>query len=782
MILVALALALTGVAARGAAVPVYNTNNGLVGSLRQAIQDANSGDTVVFQIPTTDPGYNAATGVFTIMLTSGELVVSKNLTIEGAPSKIVVQRSGAEGAANFRIFNVTAGTVSISSLTITGGGGANPGVSYGAGILNAGILTVRNCTVSGNSAFDGGGIFNEASGTLTITNSTILQNKCTSGSGGGVSNNGFLSLNNSTVVQNQVGSGGSGGGVNNAAGGTARVRNTIIAGNVDVGSTFGFDVFGAFVSDGYNFIGRVDGATGFGLSGSHDQVGNNAAPADPNLGSLQDNGGPTATMRPLSGSFVIDQGLRGLDGNNAPINIDQRGQPRPLDQAGVINAGGGDGSDIGAVEVGLLQLGPSYTVNTTDEHDDGTCTTDDCTLREATKAANTNVNANTINFANGLSGTITTDFITPTGLPITNPVTINGPGARILTVSGQFTARVFNVSGANVVISGLTIAEGYRENANGGGVYNTGGLIFTDCEFSYNVAVDVGDGGGIFNATGATLALVRCNLSINFAGQFGGAVYNDGTFTATNCTFYENLASKGGGIISRFAGGVSSATLLNCTITACTSTGAGTATGDGGGGFYAEGGAQQYHLGNTIISGNFSNANPPTNPDVRGNFTSDGHNLIGELGFSTWDFNGTSGDQIETGNAQLDTLMNNGGPTDTCALLSGSTAINAGNDALAPATDQRGYPRVRLSDIGAFEFESGNLRVTKIARVGNDVVIDFSEAVGGSSYRLERKLTLTAATWEGITDLPVTTTGPAQIIHLGGATELKAFYQVRLLP
>src|SRR5215218_5768036 len=74
-------------------VTVTNTNDNLAGSLRQAIQDANPGDTIVFSIPTTDVGYNATTHVFTINLTSGHLVINKNLTIDGGGQKITVQRS-----------------------------------------------------------------------------------------------------------------------------------------------------------------------------------------------------------------------------------------------------------------------------------------------------------------------------------------------------------------------------------------------------------------------------------------------------------------------------------------------------------------------------------------------------------------------------------------------------------------------------------------------------------------------------------------------------------------
>src|SRR5439155_14237378 len=150
----------------------------------------------------------------------------------------------------------------------------------------------------------------------------------------------------------------------------------------------------------------------------------------------------------------------------------------------------------------------------------------------------------------------------------------------------------------------------------------------------------------------------------------------------------------------------SSTTLHNCTFTLNTATSTSGGTGDGGGGYYAEGGAQQVHVGNTIIAGNSNTVNP----DVRGQYTSDGHNFIGNVANATGFSNNVNGDQVGTPGAvkdpQLDTLKNNGGPTSTHALLSASTAINAGDDSLAPSTDQRGFPRVGVSDIGAFEFGS----------------------------------------------------------------------------
>jgi hypothetical protein len=100
---------------------------------------------------------------------------------------------------------------------------------------------------------------------------------------------------------------------------------------------------------------------------------------------------------------------------------------------------------------------------------------------------------------------------------------------------------------------------------------------------------------------------------------------------------------------------------------------------------------------------------------VSGDFTSGGHNLIGDGTGSTGFVNGVNGDMVGTAanpiDPRLGPLANNGGPTQTHALLAGSPAIDHGDNTNAPATDQRGVARPRdgdhngsrAVDIGAFE-------------------------------------------------------------------------------
>jgi dockerin type I repeat protein len=667
-----------------AIITVYKTADNAAGSLRQAIQDASPRDTIVFHIATTEPGYNSLTGIFAIGLTSGELLINKNLTIDAGGQKIWVQRL----SGNFRIFGIVAGsTVTLSGLTIYNGAPQ----AHGGGIFNFGNLSVNNCTFYANTADSGnqgGAIYN--ADTLRVSNCTVAGNS-SNFAGGAIYNSGMLFLDNSTISGNNSGL------AVLANFGTAHMRNTIVVGNTS--SSAEKDVEGNFISEGYNLIGTTVNSTGFGTTG--DQLG--VTPAQANLSVLRDNGGGMYTMRPLPGSVAIDQGKRGLDENNQPINTDQRGSPRPVDLPGTPNAVGGDGSDIGAVEMGALQSGLTLTVTNIDKHNDTACTTDDCTLTEAINAANANADMNTILFAAGVAGTIA--GVPGGGYNIGAPVNIVGPGARQLSINAEGSAPIVFIGSAGVSISGLTLTNG-RALDFGGAIYNGAGLTLTDCTISQSFALASGgvngNGGGLYNPSGATATLLRCTFVSNFAAGFGGGgVFNAGTLTAMNCTLTGNTAPSGGGILSVSNNGNSLVTLRNCTITNNTATSTGSST-VGGGGYYGEGavGNTLHHFSNTILAGN-TNAN---NPDLRGFGTTESNNLIGNLGQGGSGFtNGVNGDKVGV-SAGFNILGNNGGQTDTWSILGTSPARDAGNNANAPATDQRRYSRNGLSDMGAFEF------------------------------------------------------------------------------
>ena len=200
---------------------VTNLNDAGPGSLRDAITATPPGETVDFQ-----PGLTG-----TITLTTGELPLSKDLTIAGPGPEVLRVSSHFTS----RIFNVGAFTVTISGLTLadglTGlpGGGAiynlgaltvidtvftgdrTTGNGEGGGIYNDGMLAISDSTVSGNYGDTyGGGIFNSLSGTLTITNSILSGNNGFRG-GGGIYNSGTMTVIGSTLSSSSAGTFGGGG-------------------------------------------------------------------------------------------------------------------------------------------------------------------------------------------------------------------------------------------------------------------------------------------------------------------------------------------------------------------------------------------------------------------------------------------------------------------------------------------------------------------------------------------------------------------------------------------
>jgi IPT/TIG domain len=311
----------------------------------------------------------------------------------------------------------TAGPLTLDGVTLT----ANSALGGGGAICScSGVapVTIDDSTITGNSAVDAGGGIASVGGSLTIEYSTISQNSAGSGAGGGIYGVGMsiewstvagnsaavgagifsagdLTVSDSTLTGNDASQ--AGGAIMQGDGGTAaplNVASSTIVGNIASGTSTTSAAGGGGIwadaskalepvslldtvvagntadqgdpdvfSDGsvpqtsanFSLIGDSAG-DGITSSTATDIIGSSSSPVNPLLGALASNGGPTQTMLPLAGSPVIDAGVD-ADG----MSIDQREKPRTV-KLGFPEPAGGDGTDIGAVELQDTEIaGPTVT-------------------------------------------------------------------------------------------------------------------------------------------------------------------------------------------------------------------------------------------------------------------------------------------------------------------------------------------------------------------------------------------------------------------------------------
>ena len=365
------------------------------------------------------------------------------------------------------------------------------------------------------------------------------------------------------------------------------------------------------------------------------------------------------------------------------------------------------GSALSETDVGALdRLEPTvFKVNSNADLGDnnlvdGKCLTvnpNECTLRAAVQQSNRTSGNDTINFASTVTGTITLGL---GELVIDNEpdsLTINGPGARVLTVSGNNVSRVFRLSDdASAAINNLKISNG-NATTNGGGISTDGDLLLlTNVTVSGNQATS---GGGIYNS-GNVLTLNNSTVGGDnrATNGVGGGIYNinGAALTLKNSTVSGNLASSG--LDPSFGGGIANGGTL--TLNNSTVSGNEVNNGDGGGIRNSSG---TTFPRNTIVANNTA----ATGPDVSGTFSSQGNNLIE----STSGSSGFGGSDVLGKDPRLGPLRNNGGPTNTHALPSRSPAIDRAPNANCPSKDQRGVSRPRdgdgdgkaRCDIGSYE-------------------------------------------------------------------------------
>ena len=279
---------------------------------------------------------------------------------------------------------------------------------------------------------------------------------------------------------------------------------------------------------------------------------------------------------------------------------------------------------------------------------------------------------------------------------------------------------IYNANGGTATLTNITVS-GNNAGVDGGGVFNDGGgtMTLTNSTVSGNNAGD--DAGGVRNANGGTMMLTNTTVSGNNAGDGGGGIRNSGTLTLTNSTVSGNNAGVDGGGIYNFSG---TANAFNSTITDNWSDADLNGTGIGGGVHNNDEAGATFTFQNTILAGNsetlrVGNSFVATTGECDGTIISSGNNLMENYDTSRCTVTGNP----LLADPKLGPLQNNGGPTQTHALLVGSPAIDGGNpsgcrDNLGAliTNDQRGFPRpvdgnndsVARCDIGAFELFTGS--------------------------------------------------------------------------
>jgi hypothetical protein len=458
-----------------------------------------------------------------------------------------------------------------------------------------------------------------------------------------------------------------------------------------------------------------------------------------------------------------------------------------------------------------------YTVDAVTDTGAGSGTTGDLQYVIDQADANPNPDGSLIQFD-------PTVFATPRTITLSSPLelseaagpeVISGPGAGLVTISGNRETEVFSVAnGTTATLEGLTIANGMAYG--GGAVYNSGTLTLADSTLTSDSASLGGGifnnagaltisgstlanesaslGGGIFN-NGGMVSISDSTLADELAADAGGGIYNSGKLIISSSTLSGDSAADGGAVdnlrgqltivdttlagnSAQYGGGIDLTfgplTVVNDTIAYNTATG-----GGAGGGLYIHGGTAT--LDNSIVAMNtLQTIIGPTPDDISQSggevSPASADNLIGTGSYG--DLSSSANNQVGVPSPGLGALAYNGGPTQTIALLPGSPAIAGGSTALAvdPTTgqpleyDQRGSGFDRTLngtvDIGAFEHLPDTSDTVSVDWGTADTAVLQTAADG---LRLLPKGRTTDLPWLGIEQLQITL-GQAQVLTAADIT------------
>ena len=722
----------------GAATITGNTSNRAGGGIEDAAGTVTlTGATVTNNNAGASPGNGGGlhSGGGTVTVVGGE--VSDNTAVEGG---------GLWASGTLR---VSGGTLIDGNVALSD---ADPAFEGGGGLFNqAGTMTVDGATVSNNTALgaggSGGGAFNQGAGTLTVTNSTFAGNSALRAGGGIEANGGLVALTDVDFDQNTTGGAPGNGGALHATAGDVTVSGGSVTDNVAAQEGGGF-----WINAGFTMT--VDGTS---FSGNDGQ-GNDA---DDGGGALFNNGGTlvvtdadilsnTASGAAGSGGGILNNGgtltvtgglIQFNQANRAGAGIEDAGGTVTLtgvtvNANAIADASPGNGGGLHSGGGTVTIVGGAYTRNSAVEGG-GLWTNSTLDIRPAADGTPTLIALNTAtgdDAAQGGGGLYAESGATVTSTSATigwNAATgASGSGGGVLVAddaSVSLSLGVVTWNSANRAGGGIEVADdattdapttltldrvGVTENSidvpapgNGGGLHvgGAGSVTATQTTFANNGTTASMDemggpvnqdnegaraGGGLWISAAGVLDLSLSTVSNNNAFGNGGGVYDDGpggSIALSSVTVAENTAIDGGR----------------------------------GGGLYSEStDGASFTFENTIVADNVAVAG---GDDCFGTFTSGGFNLVEDTSGCT--INGATDSNVTGQDARLGPLADNGGPTKTRALQTGSPAIDAGRTAFV--IDQRGFGRADgADDIGAFEFGAQDDGLIACA-VGSPLSFDF---------------------------------------------------------
>jgi hypothetical protein len=618
--------------------------------------------------------------------------VVSNLNDSGADSlrQAIAQADGTPGPNEIDFATGLSGTITLASGQLTIAHNDLTIVGPGAGLLslsgnnisrvfevNAVTAMISGLTITGGSASgsdqNGGGLYNNG-GTVAITACTINANSAALG-GGLYNYNATLAITDTTIADNTAAYGG--GLYNNSynATSTVTISDTTICANSATTSGGGLeDNSGGSASNN----GGVLGITDCTIRGNSASLG----------GGLHSYGGLVTVARSTfrENSVAVDGG--GL------YAVGKAGSLVTITDSSIRANAATDGAGL--------------------SNNAGTMMITDSSIRDNSASGTGDAGGGIDNYTGStltiLRSTISGNSVGAYGGGIDN---IEGATATIVdsTISDNHTGGlgggIYSYN-ATLTITNSSLSD--NSASYGGGLYNnsyqdTSLATITDSAIHGNSALQ--GGGGIDNDNGATLTLTGGTLSGNTASGSGGGLHNfAGTVTVAVSTISGNTASGSGGGLANNSG----------TLTITDSTIAGNAVMSGyGGGVYNN---RTLTVGNTIIAGNTA----ANGPDVSGDLGSQGHNLIGNpSGMTGW----LDTDLLSV-DPRLGALQDNGGPTQTIALLPGSAALNAGDPAELGLPDQRGVVRKGGVNIGAYQASAVTFMLIAPARVMAGVPFDLT--------------------------------------------------------